>query len=200
MWTAVPTPSPHSCSQWKWRSHSGSPGTGPVLEETQSPWSVKEGKKKKLAWFPSSLMGTSSCSVQYLPVLLNQGFTRTSAGPEGLSTTLRSHDSSSLLPAPAQSRQKPCCLSSLRAKRPQGSQGQVDPRMAIESHLIPEQVPLPKPAFLQPTACCSPGHCPSTTADHPSGERGRCWCRHPLCSDPGTARQGAASQAHLHLR
>lgn len=58
---------------------------GPVLEETHNPWSVKKGKKKKLAWFPSSLIGTSSCSVQYLPVLLNQGFAQTSAGPQGLS-------------------------------------------------------------------------------------------------------------------
>ncbi|XP_052577495.1 nucleolar protein 4-like [Peromyscus californicus insignis] len=49
--------------------------------------------------------------------------TQTSAGQGASPSTLRSHDSSTLLPAPAQSWQKPCCLSSLRARRPQGSQG-----------------------------------------------------------------------------
>lgn len=31
--------------------------------------------------------------------------------------------------------------------------------MATESHSLLEQAPLPKPAFLQPIACCSCGHC-----------------------------------------
>lgn len=81
---------------------------GPVLEETYNPWSVKKGKKKRLAWFPSSPVGTSSCSVQYLPVLLKPGTHPDLRRPTGpLHATLRSHDSSSLLPAPAQSWQKP---------------------------------------------------------------------------------------------
>lgn len=81
-----------------------------------------------------------------------------------LHATLCSHDSSSQeLLAPAKSRQKPCCLSFLIAKRPQGSQGQMDPRTAAENHSIPEQAPLPRTAFLQPIAHCSHGpaswHC-----------------------------------------
>lgn len=171
-------PSPRGCSQWKWkwRSHLGSPGTGP--SERHSPGrnleslECEKGQKEK-AGLVSFLPDRHFLLLSAIPTSAAKPGTHPDLSrPRGpLHTTLRSHDSSSLLPAPAQSRQKPCCLSSLRAKRPRGSQGQVDPRTARARHLIPEQVPLPKPAFLQPTACCSPGCCPSTMADHPSGQR-----------------------------
>lgn len=84
------------------------PSGGASPEETYNPWSVKKGKKKRLAWFPSSPIGTSSCSVQYLPVLLKPGIHPDLRRPTGpLHATLRSHGSSSLLPAPAPCWQKP---------------------------------------------------------------------------------------------
>lgn len=121
-------------------------------------------------------IGTSSCSVQYLPVLLKPGIhpdLRRPTGPPH--ATLRSHDSSSLLPAPAQSWQKPSVAFPPREQRPQGSQGRVDPGTATENHLTPEQAPLPKPASLQPTASW---HC----GKPPSGGAGvglQCGC--PTC-------------------
>ena len=159
-WTAAPVPCPRG-----WRkgtiSRSGEATwvllgpsllQEPVLEETHNPWSVKKGKKKRLAWLPSSPIGTSSCSVQYLPVLLKPGICPDLTRPTGpLHATLRSHDSSPLLPAPARSWQKPSVAfppSEQRGPRGARAEGTLGSRAARPQ----SRHPLPKPAFLQPTA------------------------------------------------
>lgn len=148
-----------------------------VLEETHNPWSVKKGRMAGLVSFLP--IGTSSCSVQYLPVLLKPGIhpdLRRPMGPPH--ATLRSHDSSSLLPAPAQSWQKPSVAFPPREQRPQGSQGRVDPGTATENHLTPSRHPFPNQLLCSQLP-------PGTVANHP--QEGQGWGSSvgaPPASDP----------------
>lgn len=82
-------------------SRGTSPGRNPQSLECERGQTVKAGP---VSFLPT---GTSSCSVQYLPVLLKPGICPDLRRPTGpLRATLRSHDSSPAA-APAQSRQKP---------------------------------------------------------------------------------------------
>lgn len=152
-------------SRWGLSRDRPSLGRGPSWRRPCDPWSVKKGRKQA-GRFPFPVTGTSSCSVQYLPVLLKPGTHQTSAGPRGLSVQHSVAMRAALCCPPALPRagRSPLLPSPQPrgAKRPPGSQGRVDPRMARESHSIPEQAPSPpppnpRPASLQPTACC--GHC-----------------------------------------
>lgn len=87
--------------------------------------------------------------MQYLPVLLKPGIRPDLRRPTGpLHATLRSHDSSSLLPAPAQWQKPSVAFPPSEQRGPRGARtewilGQP------ECHSTPEQAPLPKPAFRQ---------------------------------------------------
>lgn len=136
--------------QQKWRSHLGSPRTSPSegASPGRNPSSLEceKGQKIRLAWFPCSPVGTSSCSVQYLPVLLKPGICPDLTRPTGpLHATLRSHDSSSLLPPLPRAGRHPLLPFLPQSKEVPGSQGQVDPR--IESHLTPKQASLSQTSF-----------------------------------------------------
>lgn len=122
---------------------------------------MKKGKEKAglVSFLP---IGTSSCSVQYLPVLLKPGIRPDLRRPTGpLRATLRSHDSSPLLPAPAQSWQKPSVAfppSEQRGPRGAGAERTLGwPQRATRSqnrHPFPNQL------------LCSQLP-PGTVADHP---------------------------------
>ena len=87
---------------------------GPVLEETHNPWSVRKGKQK--AGLVSFLPSRHFLLLSAIPT--SAAKTRDSPRPHKHHATLRSHGSSSLLPAPAQMAEALRCLSSLRAEVP----------------------------------------------------------------------------------
>lgn len=151
------------------------PSGGASPEETYNPWSVKKGKKKRLAWFPSSPIGTSSCSVQYLPVLLKPGIHPDLRRPMGpLHATLRSHGSSSLLPAPAPCWQKPSV-----AFPPSEQRG---PRGARAAWILGQPRPLGPRAGTPPKRAFCSFLPPSPPSGGPG--RGSCGCPTPPPSTP----------------
>lgn len=173
------------------------PSGGASPEETYNPWSVKKGKKKRLAWFPSSPIGTSSCSVQYLPVLLKPGIHPDLRRPTGpLHATLRSHGSSSLLPAPAPCWQKPSVAFPPSEQRgPRGARAAWILGTATATHLAPEQVPLPNQLS---AASCLPHHPQEGLGGAPADAPPRLHPR-PICGpwSQSSEREGAAPRAYF---